>query len=309
MSDIAPSTGPGQAASPPVQAAVEEWVEPGPAAGFWVRAGAAFIDGLVLLAALMAAAILVVLAVKEETMRRRLIQLASILIGGGYYTALTAFTGQTLGKMAAGIRVVTKDGGNVGVGRSLGRWAAYSLSSLPIGLGFVAAAFNPQRKGLHDFVAGTRVVYLPNVSPTRKTVLAGMGALFVAASVAYAGLAALGERGGAADPERMVKEGAAIGTLKSLRTVSAMYKADKGKAPASLDELKQLKDFTAMPKLELPDHRSSDAVETYSGAVVGGNVDAAKLKDTGHWAYDPASGQIFIDCTHVDSDGNSWFKY
>jgi hypothetical protein len=205
---------------------------------------------------------------------------------------------------------VTKDGGPVSFGRSLGRWAGYSLSSLPFGLGFVAAGVNRERKALHDYVAGTRVVYLPNVTQVRKSVLAVVGACFVVSSCVYAALTAVGElQNGGATQERLLKEGAAIGTLKSLRTVEAMYRADKGKQPASLEDLKQLKDFTSMPNLDLPDHKASASVETYPGSVANGAADPAKLKDTGHWAFDPATGTIFIDCTHVDSEGNGWFKY
>jgi uncharacterized RDD family membrane protein YckC len=290
------------------QAAGESFDSP---AGFWVRAGAAFIDGLVLLAALVAAAVLIVLVVHDEGGRRRLIQLASIALGGAYYTALTGLTGQTVGKMAAGIRVVSKEGEPIGFGRALGRWAAYSLSSLPLGLGFLAAGVNAQRRGLHDYVAGTRVIYLPNVGQGRKAMLAGLGAFFMIASSVYAALSTVGEMAGPAgtEQERLLKEGAAVGTLKSLRTVSAMYRADMGKDPASLEALKELKDFTAIPSLELPEHKASNAVETYQGAVVNGAVEPGKLKDTGHWAYDPATGTVFIDCTHVDSEKNGWFKY
>jgi uncharacterized RDD family membrane protein YckC len=281
-------------------------------AGFWVRAGAAFLDGLALLAALVVVAVAVVLVVHDKDLSVRVIQAASILLGGAYYTVLTAKTGQTLGKMAAGVRVTTQDGAPPSMLRSLGRWAGYSLSSLPLGLGFAMAGWNKRRRGLHDFVAGTRVVYLPGVSKRRKSVMVGLGCLFMVATIAYATLAALGEMEGGPDAamqDRLGKEGAAIGNLKGLRTLIAEYEGDnKGAKPATLDALKS-KDFTAIPTLELPDHAASNAVELYAGAAPNGVVDATKVKDTGHWAFDPQSGTVFIDCSHVDSEGNKWSGY
>ena len=70
---------------------------------------------------------------------------------------LTALGGQTLGKMAAGIRVVGLDGGPVPVSRAVARTVLSVLSALPAGLGFVASLARSRRAG-HDWLAGTRVV-------------------------------------------------------------------------------------------------------------------------------------------------------
>ncbi len=37
----------------------------------------------------------------------------------------------------------------------------YPLSALLLGLGFAIALVTPQRRALHDLIAGTRVVYTP----------------------------------------------------------------------------------------------------------------------------------------------------
>lgn len=70
---------------------------------------------------------------------------------------LTALGGQTLGKMAAGIRVVGLDGGPVPVSRAVVRTVLSVLSALPAGLGFVGSLARSRRAG-HDWLAGTRVV-------------------------------------------------------------------------------------------------------------------------------------------------------
>jgi uncharacterized RDD family membrane protein YckC len=83
-----------------------------------------------------------------------------LLIAGGYLTLFTAAGGQTIGKMAAGIRVVSTDidRRRVPLGHSVVRAAAYMASALPAGLGFLPALFGGDRRALHDRLADTRVV-------------------------------------------------------------------------------------------------------------------------------------------------------
>jgi uncharacterized RDD family membrane protein YckC len=85
--------------------------------------------------------------------------LAFLLIqNGGYLVAFTA-GGQTLGKMATGIRVVSSDRNTrVDIARALVRTAIWIVLAIPAGLGFVTALFSRDHRGLHDRFAGTRVV-------------------------------------------------------------------------------------------------------------------------------------------------------
>jgi len=85
--------------------------------------------------------------------------LAFLLVqNGGYLVAFTA-GGQTLGKMAAGIRVVSSDDdGSLDVGRALLRTVVWLMLAVPAGLGFLTAVLSRDRRGLHDRFAGTRVV-------------------------------------------------------------------------------------------------------------------------------------------------------
>jgi uncharacterized RDD family membrane protein YckC len=77
---------------------------------------------------------------------------------GGYLVAFTA-GGQTLGKMAAGIRVVPAgSAASVDLGRAFLRTLMWLLLAVPAGLGFLTALFSRDRRGLHDRFAGTRVV-------------------------------------------------------------------------------------------------------------------------------------------------------
>jgi uncharacterized RDD family membrane protein YckC len=82
-----------------------------------------------------------------------------LLLIGGYYVLLTAASGQTLGKMAAGIRVVPmQPGERVSLGHSTVRAVGYLVSLLPAGLGLVPALVHGDGRALHDRLADTRVV-------------------------------------------------------------------------------------------------------------------------------------------------------
>jgi uncharacterized RDD family membrane protein YckC len=77
---------------------------------------------------------------------------------GGYLVAFTA-GGQTLGKMAAGIRVVAaQSDAELDLGRAFLRTFMWVLLAVPAGLGFVTAVISRDHRGLHDRFAGTRVV-------------------------------------------------------------------------------------------------------------------------------------------------------
>jgi len=75
-----------------------------------------------------------------------------------YFSFFTSCGGQTPGKMALGIRVVTPDGQAVSWLRAIGRTLCYNLDVLTLGIGFLLAAVPPAKRALHDMVTGTVVV-------------------------------------------------------------------------------------------------------------------------------------------------------
>lgn len=85
-----------------------------------------------------------------------------VLLKLAYFTAFTAVGGQTIGKMAMGIRVIA-DHGAIDSARAIRRALAGLLSLAPLGLGFLPAFFGSDRRTLHDRLTGTRVVGLPSV--------------------------------------------------------------------------------------------------------------------------------------------------
>ena len=80
------------------------------------------------------------------------------LLNGGYVAVFTAAGGQTIGKMAMGIRVIGRDGASVPIGHAVLRTVGYVVSATPAGLGFVLCLFGRERLALHDRLANTRVV-------------------------------------------------------------------------------------------------------------------------------------------------------
>jgi uncharacterized RDD family membrane protein YckC len=73
----------------------------------------------------------------------------------GYFTGTT---GQTLGKIATGLRVVDTEGRPPGYLRALLRAALGSLGVLAAGAGLVPILLDPARRGFHDRLVKTRVV-------------------------------------------------------------------------------------------------------------------------------------------------------
>jgi uncharacterized RDD family membrane protein YckC len=76
----------------------------------------------------------------------------------GYFIAFTP-SGQTLGKMAMGIRVIPTGGRQeIDLAHSLVRTIIWVILAVPGGLGFLTALFSHERRGLHDRFAKTRVI-------------------------------------------------------------------------------------------------------------------------------------------------------
>jgi uncharacterized RDD family membrane protein YckC len=85
-----------------------------------------------------------------------------VFIKLAYFSAFTAMGGQTIGKMAARIRVVADDQLIMDPARAIKRTLAGVVSLATLGLGLIPALIAPDRRALHDRVAHTHVVDLPS---------------------------------------------------------------------------------------------------------------------------------------------------
>lgn len=124
-------------------------------AGFWIRLGAIFVDGIVLNIIQFPLRFVV----NSSTISGILmLALLGQVIAICYYTYFNGKDGQTPGKKACGLRVVRPDGSPISYGRAFGRYFGYMLSSLTLSIGYIMAAFDEEKRALHDRVCDTRVI-------------------------------------------------------------------------------------------------------------------------------------------------------
>lgn len=76
-----------------------------------------------------------------------------------YYVMFWSLTGRTPGKGLLGLRVIQTDGLPPTIGRSFLRLVGYLVSIVVFFLGFLWVLIDDERKGWHDHMAGTWVVY------------------------------------------------------------------------------------------------------------------------------------------------------
>jgi predicted Zn finger-like uncharacterized protein len=136
-----------------------------PKAGFWIRAVAAMIDGLLLSTVQFALSLALGLAggygEGESFSVIAITWLCSMAVSVTYYVFFTGYNGQTPGKMALRIQVVRCDGTPMSYGRAfLREIVGKFVSSIILGIGYLMVAFDRDKQGLHDKIAGTYVIKL-----------------------------------------------------------------------------------------------------------------------------------------------------
>jgi uncharacterized RDD family membrane protein YckC len=173
----------------------EDLAEP---AGFWLRAGARFLDTLAatLLGAASAPASVALIRVLEEggtiehywqyRMSHSLIALiaTSTLGSVSYHTLCEGMGGATLGKLMCGLRVVRENDRPASVGGALIRTLAYYIDAFFFGLVAWASMSNsPRKQRLGDRWGKTAVVLartLPDGAPNPAAgFLLGLGVFFL----------------------------------------------------------------------------------------------------------------------------------
>jgi uncharacterized RDD family membrane protein YckC len=122
----------------------------GPRAGFWQRFGAYLLDGI-----LLGVLNFILTAILGTTG-----YILAIVVGIAYFVYLEGGpTGQTLGKRALGIRVVSFDtGGPIGYGRAGIRYVGKIISAVFILLGFLWMLWDREKQTWHDKMARDVVV-------------------------------------------------------------------------------------------------------------------------------------------------------
>jgi uncharacterized RDD family membrane protein YckC len=75
-----------------------------------------------------------------------------------YFTLFHGSTGQTIGKRIMGVRVVPAKNGGMTYKKAFIRYIGYIISEIPLFLGFLWIAFDKDKQGWHDKIAGTFVL-------------------------------------------------------------------------------------------------------------------------------------------------------
>ena len=169
-------------------------------AGFWIRFIALMVDAMIISVPIAAFRFAVLIgtssyggltnalmhqssagASPQDIAVNLLASLASALAGFAYFIFLTYYKGATLGKMLVGIQVRNEDltrlsFGKVVLRETIGR----IISQLPLDAGYIMAAFTDRKRGLHDIISGSVVVYKdPAQKHTGRIVLAAIIGLII----------------------------------------------------------------------------------------------------------------------------------
>jgi len=77
-----------------------------------------------------------------------------------YETVLSSGGRATLGKYLMRIRVKAADGSDLSAGKAFIRSVSYFISAAPLNLGYLIALVTPNKRALHDYLGGSRVISL-----------------------------------------------------------------------------------------------------------------------------------------------------
>lgn len=145
----------------------EHAVENGPfehkAAGFWIRFFAYLVDLAlinIVLGGLIVKNILIFASIQSFTFFY--LSLYGVITGVLFYlyfTLMTKYFGQTLGKMIFGLKVVSDSGKPLDWTTVLFREWVGRFISVTIAILYLMIPFTKMHKGLHDFIADTHVIH------------------------------------------------------------------------------------------------------------------------------------------------------
>jgi len=140
-----PAAAAGVASAPPILPEILSH----PRAGFWERMGAGFLD--IILVSILGS----------------IVHVAPLgfLIALAYFTGMWAWKGTTIGGIVIGLKVVRVDAEPVTFAVALVRALAAAFSIVVLFLGFLWIAWDAERQGWHDKIAGTVVLKLPRGTP------------------------------------------------------------------------------------------------------------------------------------------------
>ncbi|HQE75691.1 MAG TPA: RDD family protein [Candidatus Hydrogenedentes bacterium] len=137
-------------------------------AGFWLRFAAKFIDGLILSPVSFGVFFVQGLVLGMNTDAepnpfaffgwQLLLNLFVQLVTMAYVTFFVGRFGATPGKMACRLRVVTGTLEEMTYLRAFGRFWGEFVTGMTFTIGYLIAAFDSEKRALHDYICNTRVI-------------------------------------------------------------------------------------------------------------------------------------------------------
>ena len=85
------------------------------------------------------------------------------IVVGSYFVLFWTLAGETPGMRLMALRVINAAGDPPGLGRSLVRLAGMILAAIPFFAGYLLILVDDRRRGLQDMLAGTTVIYAPQI--------------------------------------------------------------------------------------------------------------------------------------------------
>ena len=133
-------------------------------AGFWIRLVAFLIDFLVIMLAQVVLQLVATVRFGRGGAPGA-VGFFTFVFAVAYPMVLHALTGQTLGKLLTGVRIVALDGEPLPLGASLLRAVAFwAVLPLTLGIGHIVAGLRKDKRAFHDLIAGSRAERLPDAT-------------------------------------------------------------------------------------------------------------------------------------------------
>jgi uncharacterized RDD family membrane protein YckC len=130
-------------------------------AGFWIRFVAIFIDGLIMAAigcGIGFTFVIVMMPTVGTFNPDNVDTFMPVFQLLNYGLSFVGRFGATPGKMLLRLRVVRPDGSSLTYLRAFGRYWATIVSNFTCYIGYIMAAFDEEKRALHDKIASTRVI-------------------------------------------------------------------------------------------------------------------------------------------------------
>ena len=145
----------------PTREVVTEFSAPALKAPFSLRLVAFFIDYILVIAVpVLGLVIQKLIGGDSAKFSNDTVWLIAVLLGVSDLIIFPALSGQTLGMMMCRLRVVRTDGREPSIGRLIFRNTVGFLATvLTLGIGFLLAVVTPNGRALHDYIAGTMVIF------------------------------------------------------------------------------------------------------------------------------------------------------